>query len=155
MTAWQSKPRHGAVAVLVEDEKFLVIRRSPTVRAPNLLCFAGGTIERHETPYEAIVREMHEELALTVEARQHIWQSRTAWGTLLEWVLVERAAASQPVANPAEVSEWMWLSPQELLDHPDLLPSVPAFFSAWANGELTLPEFAGTPNPAWIATGKS
>ena len=31
------KPRHGAVGVVVESGKFLVIRRSLTVKAPGLL----------------------------------------------------------------------------------------------------------------------
>lgn len=149
MTNAHRKPRHGAVAVVVEQERFLVIRRSRFVRAPNLLCFAGGTIERGETPHAAIVRELHEELGLVAEAREHIWQSRTSWGTLLDWVLVDRHPQSEPIANPAEVAEWMWLSAEELLCHPDLLPSVPAFFSAWANGKLALPTRAGIANPLW------
>lgn len=143
------KPGHGAVAILVEHEKFLVIRRSATVRAPNLLCFAGGTIERGESPAEAIVREMEEELSLKTQVIEQVWQSRTSWGTLLEWILVERVGDREPVANPAEVGEWMWLSGEELLLHPDLLPSVPAFYKAWATGELSLPDYAGTPNPTW------
>lgn len=146
---YSSKPQHGAVAILVEDERFLVIRRSAFVRAPNLLCFAGGTIEVGESPQQAIVRELQEELSIEAQAREHVWQSRTAWGTLLEWVLVERQADSHPVANPQEVAEWMWLRPTELLEHPDLLPSVPAFFSAWAKGELQLPSRAGAAHPSW------
>lgn len=149
MSMQHAKPRHGAVAVVVEDEKFLVIRRSALVRAPNLLCFAGGTIEVGESPQEAIVRELHEELGLVGTACEHLWQSRTSWGTLLEWVLVERHADSNPIANPLEVAEWMWLHPKDLLDHPDLLPSVPAFFCAWAKGDLQLPERAGEAHPGW------
>lgn len=149
MTVEHNKPRHGAVAVVVEDERFLVIRRSRFVRAPNLLCFAGGTIETGETPHLAIVRELREELSLESQVQEHIWQSRTAWGTLLEWLLVERQHNSNPVANSAEVAEWMWLNPQELLEHPDLLPSVPAFFRAWAKGEVNLPARAGIADPSW------
>lgn len=147
--AKHTKPRHGAVAVIVEEGRFLVIRRSQFVRAPNLLCFAGGTIEAGESPQQAIVRELKEELAIDSRARQHLWQSRTSWGTLLEWVLVDRHADSTPVADPREVSEWMWLSPEELLNHPDLLPSVPDFFIAWANGEVQLPPRAGAPQASW------
>ncbi|QDV26184.1 NUDIX hydrolase [Aureliella helgolandensis] len=143
------KPSHGAVAVLVEDEKFLVIRRSRLVRAPNMLCFAGGTIEIGEQPEETIVRELKEELSLDATAVRHVFQNRTSWGTLLEWVLVERHENSQPIANPAEVSEWMWLTASELLDRHDLLPSVPDFFWAWATGQLEMPERAGTPESKW------
>ena len=143
------KPGHGAVAVVVERERFLVIRRGPMVRAPNLLCFAGGTIESGETPEQAIVRELREELDLVATPIEHIWQSRTAWGTLLEWILVERDPSSSPRANPAEVAEWMWMSAEELLNHPDLLPSVPDFFAAWARGTLRLPDRAGAALPEW------
>ncbi|GIW99682.1 MAG: NUDIX hydrolase [Pirellulaceae bacterium] len=144
-----TKPRRGVVGVVVEDERFLVIRRSAYVRAPNLLCFAGGSIESGESPEVAVVRELREELALRVVAVERIWQSRTPWGTELEWVLVERDPASYPVAAPQEVAEWMWMSPGELLNHPLLLPSVPAFFRAWAEGTIKLPERAGKPDSAW------
>lgn len=147
--AKHTKPRHGAVAVIVEDGRFLVIRRSQYVRAPNLLCFAGGTIEPGESPEQAIVRELQEELAIDSHARQHLWQSRTSWGTLLEWVLVERKTDSIPVADPREVAEWMWLAPEALLKHPDLLPSVPDFFIAWARGHVHLPPRAGIPQANW------
>lgn len=146
----RGKPRRGAVAVIVENGSFLVIRRSRWVRAPDLLCFAGGTIERGETPQEAIERELIEELNLHGKATDHIWQSVTAWGTKLEWVLVDRQPDSQPVANLSEVAEWMWLDPPSLLEHPKLLPSVPAFFGAWASKQFQLPERAGQPDPKWL-----
>ncbi|GAB5405330.1 MAG: NUDIX domain-containing protein [Aureliella sp.] len=143
------KPGHGAVAVIVEDGKFLVIRRSAKVRAPNLLCFAGGTIEQGETPEQAIVRELQEELSLASTVVKQIWQSKTGWGTLLEWILVDRMPGSEPVANPDEVGDWYWFTGQELLDQPSLLPSVPAFYKAWAEGAFQLPASAGEPDPEW------
>ncbi len=145
-----SKPRHGAVAIIVEDGQFLVIRRSELVRAPNLVCFAGGTIETGETPHQAIERELLEELNLRGQARDHVWQSVTNWGTTLEWVLVDRHPESTPEANLAEVAEWMWVTPELLLKHPQLLPSVPAFFAAWARNDFALPDRAGQPDPSWV-----
>lgn len=119
------------------------------VRAPNMLCFAGGTIETGETPQQAIERELLEELHLQSEAIEHVWQSTTSWGTLLEWVLVERNPDSEPIANLNEVAEWMWLDGADLLGRRDLLPSVPAFFTAWANREIQLPSRAGEPASRW------
>ena len=127
-----------------------MIRRSLNVRAPDKICFAGGTIEKGEAPEDAIVRELQEELSLTSIAKQHIWSSRTSWGTRLEWIWVARSPSSEPVANPDEVAEWMWMEPDELLSHPDMLSSVPSFFQAWASGEFTLPQPAGQPREEWL-----
>ncbi len=149
MTSSSRKPRHGAVGVVVESGKFLVIRRSMLVKAPGLLCFPGGTIESGETPEQAVVRELEEELALVSLSAKHLWHSRTSWGTLLEWLLVERHAESHPVANPREVAEVMWCEADSLLERPDLLGSVPDFFAAWAHGHFSLPEEAGTPDDRW------
>jgi hypothetical protein len=91
-----------------------------------------------------------EELNLRGQAVDHVWQSVTSWGTTLEWVLVDRHPESTPEANQAEVSEWMWVTPVQLLRHPQLLPSVPAFFSAWARKEFVLPDRAGQPDPYWV-----
>jgi mutator protein MutT len=143
------KPRHGAVGIVVENNEFLVIRRSAFVRAPNMLCFPGGTIEVGETPEQAVVRELNEELGLIVDSPQMIWQSRTSWGTLLDWLVVERHPESQPRANEREVAEFMWLEPSRLLKRPDLLGSMPDFFGAWAHQVFELPSRAGSADPTW------
>jgi 8-oxo-dGTP diphosphatase len=143
------KPRHGAVGIVVEEGRFLVIRRSPFVRAPNMICFPGGTIEVGETPEQAIVREMSEELHLDVAAPQLIWQSRTSWGTLLDWLVVDRLPHSSPAANPREVAEFMWFTGEQLLGRNDLLGSMPDFFAAWAQRHFELPERAGIADETW------
>ena len=143
------KPRHGAVGIIVENNEFLVIRRSQFVRAPNMLCFPGGTIEVGETPEQAVVRELCEELGLVVAAPRLIWQSRTSWGTLLDWLVVERHPESSPQANAREVAEFMWLDAPKLLQRNDLLGSMPDFFGAWAHEVFQLPERAGQADPTW------
>ena len=64
MTAHSS--RQGAVAVVVRDDRFLVIRRSANVVAPGAFCFPGGGIEAGETEERALVREFREELGATI-----------------------------------------------------------------------------------------
>jgi len=130
--------KRGAVGVLLEEHGFLVIRRSPFVRAPNLICFPGGTIEGGETPEDAVIREMHEELGLKVDVREKLWKSVTSWGTELEWFLLNCTDLAEPKPDPREVSEVLWARPQHLLTRGDLLGNVIDFFRAIRSGEIQL-----------------
>lgn len=122
--------RHAVVAVIIENAKYLIIRRSQFVKAPGLLCFPGGGIERDEDFEAAIRREMMEELALPIDVVRHVWSSSTRWGTKLEWLVCKREENSSPVPSPEEVAEVMWLEESDLRMRRDLLGSLPDFFSA-------------------------
>lgn len=129
--------RRGAVGVLIEEGRFLVIRRSLLVRAPGLICFPGGSIEPGEAADEAVRRECHEEIGLEVQVETHLWSSITPWGFHLEWFRVTRHVHQQPVPNPQEVAEILWLSPDQLAGRADLLGGMPAFLAAWQAGRFT------------------
>ena len=45
--------RRGVVAVIVRDQRLLVIRRASGVAAPGMYCFPGGGIEPGEIEEEA------------------------------------------------------------------------------------------------------
>jgi 8-oxo-dGTP pyrophosphatase MutT (NUDIX family) len=130
--------RHAVVAVIVEESKYLVIRRSQYVRAPGLLCFPGGGIEPGEDLETALHRELEEELAMRVSIEKHLWTSVTRWGTRLEWLLCRRLQSSQPIPCPAEVAEVLWMEPAQLRERPDLLGSLPDFFEAIEQGHIDL-----------------
>jgi 8-oxo-dGTP diphosphatase len=130
--------RHAVVAVIIEQSRFLVIRRSEFVRAPGLLCFPGGGIEANESFESAIQREMLEELGLAIQVTGHLWTSVTRWGTKLEWLACERSPLSMPVPAPAEVSEVLWMEEPHLRHRADLLGSIPDFFAAKDAGEFSL-----------------
>src|SRR5688572_16987188 len=81
--------KHGVVAVVLRGEQFLVIRRSQHVRAPGMHCFPGGAIEPSESEQAAMVREMHEELAVVARPLQRLWETVTPWHVHLAWWLAE------------------------------------------------------------------
>lgn len=130
--------RKGAVAVIVEDERFLVIRRAPGIAAAGKLCFPGGGIEAGETEQEALVRELREELGTVVRPLRRVWRSVTPWNVHLAWWLAERSDLHPPVPHLDEVAEYFWLPHRELAAHPDLLYSNGEFLAAVARGELHL-----------------
>lgn len=130
--------RRGVVGVIVDRDKFLVIRRAAGVAAPLRLCFPGGGIEADETDEAAVVRELREELNLTVEPLKLLWQSETPWGVRLSWWAVRCRDLTTLAPNEAEVAEVHWLSPDELAAHPDLLSGNSEFLLRLAAAEITL-----------------
>ena len=62
-----SSRRHGVVGVIFREERLLIIRSSLTVAAPGKLCLPGGGIEMGETESQALVREMPDGLAQSLE----------------------------------------------------------------------------------------
>ncbi len=140
MSPPSSSPRSGVVAVIVQDDRFLVIRRSLTVRAPRMFCFPGGAVEPGETDSEALHREMQEELAAQVRIERQLWQSVTPNGVQLTWWRTHLDGASPIQANPAEVESVHWFTAEEMWGLPELLPSNRGFLSALQRSEFQLDE---------------
>ncbi len=131
--------RQGAIGVIVDaDSRFLVIRRSEFVRAPGRLCFPGGGIEAGETQEQAVVRELQEELGLSVQPVRKLWESSTPSGVLLHWWLTNVADSVKPVANPEEVAEWAWFSEQQILGDARTLKSNREFLFAVRKNAISL-----------------
>ena len=132
-------PRHnGVVAVVVREERFLVIRRSDKVIAPGMICFPGGGIENDESEEGTLVREIREELGVTITPVRRIWRSVTPWEVKLAWWLgrIDNGQALAP--NPAEVASAHWVSVEEMRAMPNLLESMHQFLDALESGEIDL-----------------
>lgn len=130
--------RRGVVGVIVEQERLLVIRRSLHVSAPNKICFPGGGQERFETEEATVVRELNEELSLSVAPVSRLWQCISRSGVELAWWQVSVDGPVEPIPAPLEVAEFAWMGPEELELHPDLLESNREFLNAWRAGQFEL-----------------
>jgi 8-oxo-dGTP diphosphatase len=119
----------GVVVACWDDlGRLLVIRRSRTVRlAPLKVCFPGGGIELDETPEAAAVREMREELGVDVELHRCVWQWDHPDKPLRLWGWSARLLSNKLQPNPDEVDQAMWLTPDEIANHPDGLLSNRSF----------------------------
>jgi 8-oxo-dGTP pyrophosphatase MutT (NUDIX family) len=136
--------RRGVVAVVVRQGRLLVIRRSQSVVAPGTVCFPGGGIEPGESELDALVREIGEELGSRAVPIRPLWRSVTPWNVALSWWLAELDAVHSLVPNLDEVESIHWLSPRELLEHPELLSSNREFLEAVLRGEIDLDAGTGT-----------
>ncbi len=130
--------RRGAVAIVVRDGRMLVIRRSRHVIAPLTYCFPGGGIEEGETEETAVVREVQEEVGVTIHPLRRLWECVTAWKVHLAWWLADMEASAATVANPREVESIHWFTPQEMADLPELLESNREFLQLIQHGKIRL-----------------
>ncbi|HZZ26384.1 MAG TPA: NUDIX domain-containing protein [Pirellulales bacterium] len=130
--------RHGAVAVIVRDDRLLLIRRSQQVIAPGMYCFPGGGIEPGETEQQAVIRELQEELNCVIRPRRRIWESVSPWRVHLAWWLADLDDSPAPQANPAEVESIHWFTLAEMATLPNQLDSNYRFLEAISCGEARL-----------------
>lgn len=130
--------RRGAVAVVRNDQRFLIIRRSRHVVAPRAYCFPGGGIEPGETESQALVRELQEELNVTVRAERRLWTSVTPWNVQLSWWLTQIPEGQPFKPEPQEVESVHWCTIAEMRALPGLLTSNHQFLDAIQRGEIRL-----------------
>ena len=133
MTQIQQPDRHGhgvIVACQREDRRWLLIRRSAMVRAPLRVCFPGGWIDDGESQPDAAMREMREELGATVRPLQCVWQHRFPERPLTLWGWLAELKSPTLTPEPKEVHEVLWLTTDEAIRHPDVLPHTDLFMAA-------------------------
>ena len=82
-------------AAIVRDGRCLVAKRSPTMRAPGKWEFPGGKVEVGETPHDALVREISEELGVTIEVGALLGRG-TATPIVLDVYLADKCGAHHP-----------------------------------------------------------
>jgi mutator protein MutT len=128
----------GVVGVLVREERLLVIRRSQLVRAPGRYCFPGGGMEPGETEEQTLIRELQEELGVSVQPVQRLHRSVTPWRVDLRWWLAELHEEASITPHPDEVESIHWHSVAELLALDPLLDSNRDFIAAWQRGEFEI-----------------
>ncbi|MFF5304661.1 NUDIX domain-containing protein [Streptomyces sp. NPDC013161] len=108
--------REAIVAVLRRADRVLVIRRGPDSARAGYWAPLSGKLEPGETQEEALVREVKEEVGLTVSPLSKVWQSDTDDGTFrLHWWTATETGDGTIIPDPGEVSEVRWVTPAEFL----------------------------------------
>ena len=128
----------AAIAVIVREERFLMITRGNTELAPGQICFPGGGVEEGEFVEQALVRELDEELNIEVQPIRELWKSVSPRGTELCWWTATMKEDQVIIPNIEEVAEFAWLSRDDAISLPNLLESNARFFDALTNGDFQI-----------------
>ena len=123
------------VGIVEQAGKILLSQRSPNAHLPGFWEFPGGKLEPGETQYQALSRELFEEIGITVVSASFIWSdyyryddriiSLAAWwvdrftgqllpkeGQPLQWVARERLKdISMPPLNESLVNHVVQKNP--------------------------------------------
>jgi 8-oxo-dGTP diphosphatase len=109
-------------AILRRGSEVLIARRGPQMSLTGMWEFAGGKVEKGETPEECLQRELREELSIEVEVGSLICFSDYTYdhGSFRILAYESRILAGQP--TPSEHDKLAWVHACELLSY-ELLPA--------------------------------
>ena len=109
-------------AIMEKDGRYLLCRRGPGGNCAFLWEFPGGKIEPGETPEEAIIREIREELCVETETSGIFDEYPFSYPDKDIYFYFIRAKIVSGEINPLFHCEIRWLLPEEL-DSLDYCPA--------------------------------
>lgn len=131
----------GALAVVRHEGRLLMIRRADGLaRGAGLWGLPGGVVEEGEEFKHTAVRELWEEVGLEGRFMKTMGSSLSHNGEYdLTWVEVEVDDITTLKANPKEVGEIRWVTPEEVAQLEPLIPDTLKEFSnilgrVWGGG---------------------
>lgn len=130
------------VAALIErDGKILVCQRRRDGRFGLLWEFPGGKVEPGETPEEALLRELREELGVDAMVGPEVYRTRHEYAEMpraLELVFFATRVSDEP--KNLDFEQIAWREPASLREL-NFLPADCELIEKLASGSLRLPQF--------------
>jgi len=106
--------RDAVVAVIMKDDKVLLIERAPRGLYVGFWAPVSGKVEPGENQEAAVVRESMEEVGLTVRPVRKVWENITTSGTYrLHWWLAE-SVGGELVLDEREAAAACWCTVEEI-----------------------------------------
>ena len=109
-------------ALIWQGEKFMICQR-PAHKARGLLWeFVGGKVEPGETGEQALVRECHEELAVTLSVGDVFMDVIHEYPDLTVHLTLYHASIAEGVPQKLEHNDIRWITPREIPNY-DFCPA--------------------------------
>lgn len=123
-------------AVFIRDGRVFAARRGPSKAMPGKWEFPGGKVETGETPREALVRELNEELLIDARVVAHVTTTpyEYEFGVINLSTYLCELVSGEPKLT--EHSDGRWVPFEDLRDldwAPADLPAVDLLLRRWSN----------------------
>lgn len=105
----------GLISKKGGDPPFLMSKRLPHAHLGGFWEFPGGKLESGESPEQALVREIREELGIEVSVGDIFAVGHHAYEKKVVLLLVYRAELQSGTVQCREVAEVAWLEPAEIV----------------------------------------
>ncbi|OEH91050.1 (deoxy)nucleoside triphosphate pyrophosphohydrolase [Bacillus solimangrovi] len=104
------------VGAIIENDRdeILCAKRSKTMTLPNLWEFPGGKIEEHETPEEALIREISEELDCTITVFDQVEDTTHTYDSIIVQLITFKARITNGTPVAREHAELRWVHHNKL-----------------------------------------
>ncbi len=113
---------HVVAAIVPRNGRFLLTQRLPGSHMGGYWEFPGGKIEAGETHEESLVRELREELGVSVDGVETLWTLEHEYPQKRVTLHFLRAQIVGGEVRPLEVADFGWFLPEEM----EALPILPA-----------------------------
>lgn len=106
------------VAAILENQhgKILIARRKQGKNLAGYWEFPGGKIESGETPQECLIRELNEEMNLTIEISKYVGESIHCYEQGAIRLLAYKGRITEGEIKLTDHDEYAWINLQELKD---------------------------------------
>ena len=103
------------VAALIWDGRRFLIGQRPANKARGLMWeFAGGKVERGETPEQALIRECQEELAITLSVGDVFMEVIHEYPDITVHLTLFQARIAEGTPQMLEHQDMRWITPEEI-----------------------------------------
>lgn len=103
------------VGIVIQDGLILACQRKSTAPYPLKWEFPGGKIEPGESPHTALIRELQEELSITVEPETEFFRQEWDYGDQSFRVYYHRIRSFSGTPRNMAFEQIRWLRPEILL----------------------------------------
>ena len=100
------------------NRTLLITRKAPGRSLAGLWEFPGGKIEDGETPEQALVRELHEELGIVIKVGKYIGTNSHDYGNVKVELIAFECLSADSIRSLTDHDVFVFIEPNQIFNYP-------------------------------------